>query len=312
MIAPFHQMTTWSGPRSCRANSWHEVPCPACGSQEAEPVLQACGWQEAAARIYAVVQCQTCGVWYTNPVPDDQCSGAQQRYSPLPETAPALAALAAEVAPPPARGSWLLHFGPADVSFVERLRRRGWRVALWREHPCEVPPDWWLAEGLAVFGSLEQLAQHCPGVLTTITVADWFERQPRLAEILRLWHVLLKPSGRLVLLVPNLDGTGFRKYGSCWRGLDLPFRRVHFHASTLYPLLAQAGWRICRARTYPSLLWLQESAWRWRQSQTSKSPNWWRRLVATSTWAHIFSIWFNRLCGRGDWLVVVAQPQHAS
>lgn len=311
MIARYAALVNVAERPKCQVLSWQEVACPACGSLRGQLVLQAVGWHHYADKIFAIAECQVCRVWYTNPLPVESLDDKRHGVGSSDSAGEAAKILAAQVPKPPAQGAWLLHFGPADVRLARWWLRRGWQVTLWRQEPCQVPQEWWLAGGFAVFGALADLALSCHKQITAITAYDWFEYQADLPTILKLWRMLLAPQGRLVLLLPNLAGVGFHKYSGMWRGLELPFRRVHFSPETLARLLVSRGWRICRWRTYPCPSWLRLSAQRWRQWQIRGQLSWWQRCrLAWGTCAlgNAMTAWASRLLGRGDQLVLVARP----
>jgi SAM-dependent methyltransferase len=55
---------------------------------------------------------------------------------------------------------------------------------------------------------------------------------------------LLKPSGVLVVQVPNLGSLQARHFGSDWFALDLPRHRFHFSRETLERLLRETGFEL--------------------------------------------------------------------
>jgi SAM-dependent methyltransferase len=55
---------------------------------------------------------------------------------------------------------------------------------------------------------------------------------------------LLRPSGRLVVQVPNADSAQARRFGADWFALDIPRHRFHFSPATLERLLVDAGFEV--------------------------------------------------------------------
>jgi len=309
MIANYHLLQLSSARAERSSHVWIDVPCPVCGSKDSRPVLQGPGWNDPEQKVYAVALCNQCRLWYTNPLPAGLPETAGEVVHDFIVAAGAIAILKTGLGRAKRRGQWLVHFGLADPVWPRWARRLGWRVMLWKARPCEVPESWWLAGGLAVFGSLDDLIARYRSQIACITCADWLERQPELRPILADWRKLLHPHGRLLILVPNLAGQGLRKYGGLWRGLDLPYRRVHFTVGSLTQLLQTSGWHIRRVRTYGCLTWLEASARRWREWGCSNPRpllsrwwQWWRTCrVSNRLDASIAP-----LVGRGDWLLVEA------
>ena len=309
MIANYHLLEIPSVKAAPSGNVWIDVPCPICGSEDSQPVLQGPGWNDSEQRIYAVALCNRCRVWYTNPLPAGLPEMAGEPVSDFIAAAGATAILKTGLGRAERRGELLVHFGLADPVWPRWASRLGWRVMLWKARPREVPESWWLAGGYAVFGSLDDLVAQYRNQITCITCADWLERQPEVPPVLASWRNLLHPDGRLLLLVPNLAGQGLRKYGGLWRGLDLPYRRVHFTVGSLTQLLQAAGWRIRRVRTYGCLDWLEASARRWREWCCSNPrpllARWWQRW-RTCRVRNWLAASLAPLVGQGDWLLVEA------
>ena len=90
------------------------------------------------------------------------------------------------------------------------------------------------------------------------------EHQDRDLDAVVLWHVVehlddprgaltrvhgwLRPSGLVVIGVPNLGSWQARIGGAKWHHLDLPRHRLHLTPDGLQALLAGAGFRVSRVR----------------------------------------------------------------
>jgi|SRR5579862_6876338 len=61
---------------------------------------------------------------------------------------------------------------------------------------------------------------------------------------------LLKPNGRLLIVVPNFGGWWSRAMGRDWQWLNVGDHRYHYTRRALERLLGQAGFRIDACRTY--------------------------------------------------------------
>lgn len=67
-----------------------------------------------------------------------------------------------------------------------------------------------------------------------------------LAEVRRL----LRPAGRLVLQVPNIESWQFRLFGVRWYGLDVPRHVINYSNQAMQRLLAESGFKVRRTRHF--------------------------------------------------------------
>jgi 2-polyprenyl-3-methyl-5-hydroxy-6-metoxy-1,4-benzoquinol methylase len=67
-----------------------------------------------------------------------------------------------------------------------------------------------------------------------------------LSEVRRI----LRPSGRLVLQVPNIESWQFRLFGVRWYGLDVPRHVINYSSQAMQRLLAESGFRVRRTRHF--------------------------------------------------------------
>src|SRR5262245_19627356 len=123
--------------------SWDEAACPLCMSRHSSPLIEA---QDCAAGSdglwFAVVQCDACGMCFTNPRPDPASIGQfyPSDYSPH-EPRPARNERSfwsslriwnrprVEKRPIPWRGQGrLLDFGCGNGAYMQMMHRRGWQV----------------------------------------------------------------------------------------------------------------------------------------------------------------------------------------
>lgn len=55
---------------------------------------------------------------------------------------------------------------------------------------------------------------------------------------------ILKPEGKLVLVMPNINSTLARKYGQFWFPMELPRHFTHFDRFTITKILKKANFKI--------------------------------------------------------------------
>jgi SAM-dependent methyltransferase len=91
------------------------------------------------------------------------------------------------------------------------------------------------------------LAQASCGVVTMFHVVEHL-RDP--AGFLNATRELLRPGGRLVVQVPNLDCWQYRALGKRWNGVDVPRHLTDFRARDLERLLGKCGFRVRRRKFF--------------------------------------------------------------
>ena len=67
-----------------------------------------------------------------------------------------------------------------------------------------------------------------------------------LAEVRRV----LKPSGRLVVQVPNIESWQFELFGARWYGIDVPRHVINYSNRAMQRLLAESGFEVKRTRHF--------------------------------------------------------------
>lgn len=301
------------------AVAWDDAPCPLCGHDDAEPVLEAPYPTPAAGPglVFAVVRCRRCDLRYTNPRPDPASVGAFYPADYKPHRRPRKMRLARSRswwgkvsgrACPERSGAlpWhgegrLLDFGCGGGSFLKRMAGQGWRVtgldaavgAVRR-----VQEEFGLN---ALVGSLPH-PDIAPASFDVVTMWHSLEHVHDPLAILREAYQLLVPGGKLVVACPNIESLPFRWFGPAWFGLDLPRHLTHFTPATLTDVLTTAGFSPGRVRPVRHSDWLRSSA---KLAVEQGAAAGWQRAL---TWKPLAkaAAWLTYAAGGSDCMMTVA------
>jgi 2-polyprenyl-3-methyl-5-hydroxy-6-metoxy-1,4-benzoquinol methylase len=291
---------------------WEETNCLLCGGSRWTTLLEAPDRQSLAGLWFAVVQCQDCGLCFTNPRPHrrtlDQFYPDQYKPHQIKDKKPSilrrLLGRWGQWRPPfPMHGQGrLLDFGCGSGTFLKRMKEHGWRVvgidtaaqAVERASETDVP---------VLCGSLPHPELE-PHSFDVITMWHSLEHVPDPKAVLKEARRLLDRNGKLIVAAPNIDSFPFRMFGHAWYGLDLPRHLTHFAPWTLHVMLERAGFHVQKIRMVRHSAWLRHSAEIACQSQNPQPRpvhRWLRQHLPSRLTA-----WYSCVTGQSDCMMATA------
>lgn len=293
---------------------WEETPCPMCASGNWSQLVEAADSRAGVGALwFAVVQCQECGLCFTNPRPSAESIGQfypadyaphqRRRSRPSGWTRFRPGRRERLILPLSDKGR-LLDFGCGDGGFLERMQCRGWDVIGLDQSSAVV-------ERLRSDLRLEAFAGSLPhpnlesARFDLITMWHALEHVHDPLLVLREARRLLEPAGKLVVAVPNIDSLAFRWFGNAWFGLDLPRHLTHFTPWTLPQMLQLAGFRPGPVRMMRRSKWLRASA-----QLAARDPRrpYWHRWLQSRIPSRLVT-WFSALTFQADCIVCIAEPR---
>jgi len=145
------------------------------------------------------------------------------------------------------RDNLLVDVGCGRGDFLGRMRSLGWNVLGIEPDPVAAA----LAQqrGVPVFRGTLNEAELPDATADQVSLNHVLEHVHDPLRLLRECHRVLRPGGRLVLFLPNIDSLGHRFFGRHWAGLDLPRHLFHFSPRSIDGLLRQSPFRRYRIRT---------------------------------------------------------------
>jgi SAM-dependent methyltransferase len=302
------------------AVEWEETNCLLCGSRFWSHLIEGADNSSGGTGLwFVVVQCQQCGLCFTNPRPASVSIGRfypdsyQPHRSPgqrrgrtrlLSSKSPALRWLrrSNERQTLPWHGEGrLLDFGCGGGSYLERMQRQGWRVTgvdASERAVLRIRDEL----GLEAFtGTLPHPALK-PATYDVITMWHSLEHVHDPLRVLREARRLLTPEGKLLVAVPNIDSLPFRWFGGTWFGLDLPRHLTHFTPWTLTLMLQRAGFRPGSVRMLRHSEWMRSSA---QLSCRGRRTPTWRRWLQAKPAARL-AAWYGWMTRQSDSMIVLA------
>ena len=300
---------------------WEETDCLLCGGRRWSHLVEAPDAIPGGTGLwFAVVQCQDCGLCFTNPRPNIHTIGQfypsyyrphrspirRQRWRwhlPLPHTW-RRAGWERRSLPWHGQGR-LLDFGCGGGTFLERMHHQAWQVT-GIDVSASVVHQFRSRTGLrALVGTLPHPDLR-PGDFDVITMWQALEHVHAPMEVLREAHRLLAPDGRLIVAVPNIDSLPYRWFGPSWSGLDLPRHLTHFSPWTLQLMLERAGFCAGPVRMVRHCEWLRTSARLCLQNR--RGPHWYRWLLNKP--AAILATWYGAATQQSDCMLVHATKNY--
>jgi 2-polyprenyl-3-methyl-5-hydroxy-6-metoxy-1,4-benzoquinol methylase len=234
------------------------INCPVCHSAKYSTFLKTYDRFDPDKKIkFKLVRCRTCRFVFLNPRPDEAeivqyyTSDDYDPFISLESSANIrsrlytairhrnLAWKAKQILKVSTPGT-LLDYGCATGEFIEQMNELGWQ-----------------SYGLEVDQKARQFARdrdlnvvmnrnQLPGNIHYDVITLWhvLEHIHRLDDTLNFFSEKIAKSGYLIIAVPNLDSSDFKKYGHAWIALDAPRHLYHFNQRSIARLLQPYGFQL--------------------------------------------------------------------
>ena len=295
--------------------AWDDAACPLCHGLHCSLLIEA---QDSIAGSeglwFAVVQCDSCGMCYTNPRPDAATIGQfyppgytpheprPQRKSPSPWSKLKFwnrPRLEKRAIPWHGQGR-LLDFGCGNGAYLQMMQRRGWTVT-----------------GLDVSERMVEYIRNQLGLNAYVGTLPHLDLEPESFDVITMWHALehihepfallrearslLVRGGKIVISVPNIDSWPFRWFGRNWFALELPRHLSHFMPTTLAEMMERAGFAVEPIQMVRHSDWLRYSA---LLACQRLQPMLWHKALTYKWLARIVGIWCY-MAGQSDCILAV-------
>jgi SAM-dependent methyltransferase len=288
---------------------WEESNCPLCDGMAYSPLIEAADPLPTVDGLwFMVVQCQECGLCFTNPRPGPGSIGRFYPASYVCHRRPQAVRRRRKRRDPLARllppqgFARLLDFGCGAGEFLCRMRGLGWNVT-----GLDISEE--VVGRLRVELNLHTLAGTLPhpeladGSFEAVTMWQALEHVHRPLEVLRAAFRLLTPGGKLLVAVPNIDSHSYHWFGTAWYALDVPRHLTHFTPVTLRLMLHRAGFDVGEVRMIRHPGWVRHSA-RLLARRPRTAPVL-TRLLKTRTVSGLAG-WYSYFCRKSDCMLAIA------
>ncbi len=214
--------------------------CVLCGDDRRDEIVAAFDRVVARRENYVYARCRGCMLVSLSPLPGRyEIAGFYgDDYEPHLRRPESPRRSRRRVCEPHGRNR-LLDVGCGSGRLLARHRGQGWEVR--GVEPSERAVAACRDQGLVVQHADFSSANLPDGYFDVVLLHHVIEHVREPVAALRRAREVLAPGGWIAVVTPNVAGLGFRRYGSCWYGLDAP-RHLHlFDENTLARLARQAG-----------------------------------------------------------------------
>ena len=234
--------------------------CPACGSSHIQPALTAKDYT-VSQETFEIWECHNCTLRFTQHVPDSEHIGPYYQsaaYVSHSDTKEGLInnlyhrvrnhtlqeKLKMVEQHTQVKKGKLLDVGAGTGAFTNTMQQAGWQVT-------GLEPDSNArAKASEKFGlqllSPEQLYTLPAQTFDAITLWHVLEHVHDLHGYLQRFFEVLKPTGKLLIAVPNYTSKDATKYHEFWAAYDVPRHLYHFSPASMQQLAAAKGFEVVK------------------------------------------------------------------
>lgn len=299
------------------------LECPACGGRRFERALTVADYQFNNPGTWDIDRCAECKLLFLSPMPNEATLDTfyppvyytfqQDEDEPPPSHVARrsigdriLARLRRSVGDPyfPTPGR-MLDIGCAAGEALDGFKSSGWDV--FGVEPNPVACEAGYQRGLDIRQGAVLDADFPAAYFDYVRGNHSFEHVPNPVETLTEIRRIIKPSGRLMFSLPNVNGIVARHFGQDWIHLAAPVHTFSYQPGNLRKMLARNGFRTTHVRFTSSFLGITGSQQIREKRLTSVNGDS-KKVGHTSPLAGELLARAADLIHRGDCIEITAEP----
>ena len=233
--------------------------CPSCNNSDFTKQLS-CTDFTYSKQLFHIVSCNSCGLYFTNPRPDEKSIGVfydNPEYVSHTDTNKGLLFRLYGIVKSYTLGQKrkllerlsidkkVLDYGAGSGDFSNELASNGWKVSSFE-------PDsnarQLIQEKNASIELIDSLDTLNDGSKSVIALWHVLEHVHRLKETIQHFNRILTDDGKLIIAVPNHTSYDAKFYWKNWAAYDVPRHLYHFNPSTIETLMQSQGFKLLDIR----------------------------------------------------------------
>lgn len=216
------------------------VHCNLCGSKDTDDLSAVKDWASDKSEIFILQKCRNCGLIFLNPRPKKEEMVKYYKKVSFPKDG--LVSYKVKQVNFKDKNGEICDVGCGRGFFLKEMQKKGWDVLGIEisSEACKFADE---ILKIKVFNGEVENANLSNNSFSCITLWHSLEHLPDPSRVLKILYEALKPSGRLVITLPNIESIQARLFKDKWFHIDAPRHLYHFSPSSLTNLLNKIGFK---------------------------------------------------------------------
>jgi ubiquinone/menaquinone biosynthesis C-methylase UbiE len=241
--------------------------CNLCGSKDFQFLFEAKDMLNYSKETFKLYKCKKCGLVFINPQPDVSKYYPKEYYSfdikrsKINETLHKLyyKSIITRVLLKPlrkllkfrdlkAKKGRILDIGSGSGEFLIIMKQLGMKC--YGIEPGKFNKEFTEKNKLEIKNYQLENAKYPDNFFDIITMRHSLEHVQDPLKTLKEAKRILKPKGEVIIEIPNIDSTMYKRFGKYWVNLDVPRHLFNFSEKTIEKYAKKVGFKIKRMKTF--------------------------------------------------------------